>query len=65
LASFSVLVARVDFPPDLTEKWLKLLYSQKNKINPHFLLSNWDSKYNSLFKDTYHFHPKSRAFFKF
>ncbi|MDP6382221.1 MAG: TAXI family TRAP transporter solute-binding subunit [SAR324 cluster bacterium] len=65
LASFSVLVARVDFPPDLTEKWLKLLYSQKNKINPHFLLRNLDTKYNSLFKDTYHFHPKSRAFFKF
>ena len=65
LASFSVLVARVDFPPDLTGKWLKLLYSQKNKINPHILFRNLDTQYNSLFKDTYHFHPKSRAFFKF
>ena len=65
LASFSVLVARVDYPPDQTEKWLKTLHQQKEKLNPHILFRNLDAKHNSLFRDTFHFHSRSRSFFGF
>ena len=65
LVSFSVLVARVDFPPDQTEQWLKMLYQQKEKLNPHILFRNLDAKHNSLFKNTFYFHSKSHSFFGF
>jgi hypothetical protein len=65
LVSFSVLVARVDFHPDQTEQWLKTLFQQREKLNPHILFRNLDVKHNSLFKDKFYFHSRSISFFGF
>ncbi len=65
LASFSVLVSRVDFPDNEAKLLLELIYRQKTRLNSHMLFRNLNVGHNALFRETFHFHPRSRIFFKF
>ena len=65
IASFSMLVSRVDFPDNKVKRLLELIYIQKNRMNPHILFRNLNAKHNRLFRKTFNFHPRSRIFLGF
>ena len=62
LASFSVLVSRVDFPDNEVKLLLELIYRQKTRLNSHILFRNLKRGYNALFRNTFQFHHRSKNF---
>ncbi len=64
LTSFPVLIVRADASKAFIEKLLKILFSQRDSIEPHGLFRFLDPQNNQLFEKNYNFHRTSKKFFK-
>ena len=63
LTSYPVLIARIDTNPSFIQNVLKILFSQRDLIQPHALFQFLDPQNNQRFK-SYQFHPTSKKLFK-
>lgn len=63
LTSYPVLIARIDTNPAFIQKVLKILFSQRDLIQPHALFQFLDPQNNQRFQN-YQFHPTSKKLFK-
>jgi len=63
LTSYPVLIARVDTNPSFIQNVLKILFSQRDRLQPHALFQFLDPQNNQRFKN-YQFHPTSKKLFK-
>ncbi len=60
-----VLVTSGDFPEKLAVTILKLMFSQKEALNPHFLFKNLVHKDNIAYRKIYPYHSASKTVFRF
>ena len=60
-----VLVVRGDFPKDLATTLLKMIFAQKEALNPHILFQNLLRTDNITFRESYPYHSASKTMFRF
>ncbi|MBL4826002.1 MAG: hypothetical protein JKY07_12375 [SAR324 cluster bacterium] len=60
-----VLVVRGDFPEGLATTLLRLIFSQKDALNPHILFQNLLRSDNVAFRKVYPYHSAAKKMFRF